>query len=90
MEWCPALDKKPVYPQPLREMEVVTPVVSREHFGIGTIVDRSYMLPVASGNLWKGISLMADDDGEESEMFGRMGNGEMNLPGVNIKDGLET
>ena len=33
---------------------------------------------------------MADDDGEESEMFGRMGNGEMNLPEVNIKDGLET
>ena len=33
---------------------------------------------------------MADDDGEESEMFGRMGKGEMNLPEVNIKDGLET
>ena len=84
------MDEKPVYPQPLREMEVVTPVVSREHFGIGTIVDRSYMLPVAPGNLWKGISLVADDDGEESEKFGRMGNGEMTLPGVNIKDGIET
>ena len=39
----PALDKKPVYQQLLNEMEVVTPVVSREHFGIGTIVDRSYI-----------------------------------------------
>ena len=40
LEWCPALDQKPEYPQPLKEMEVVTPVVK------------------------KGISLVADDDGE--------------------------
>ena len=67
------IGQEPVYQQPLNEMEVVIPVVSREHSGIGTIVDRSYMLPVASWNLWKGISLVADDDGEESEMFGENG-----------------